>query len=220
MAHKVHPEIFRIGQNRTWKSLWFQKINKEQYRQNLKEDVHLREYLMKKLAKTGIDRIEMKRTPGAINIIIYTARPGLLIGRGGDSVEKLREELKKIIKKDHPKSKSDIKIQIEQVLNPDGQAQIVAQNIADQLEKRIPFRRTIKQAIEKVMQAKGVQGVKIMTKGRLDGSEIARREWLKRGNLPLQTLRADINYATATAFTTYGTIGVKVWVYKGEVFIK
>lgn len=220
MAHKVHPEIFRVGQHKTWKSLWFHKINKEDYRRSLKQDVQLRSYLLKKLVKTGIDRIEIKRTAAILNIIIYTARPGLLIGRGGDSVEKLKEELKKMVKKDGPKSRLEIRIQIEQVQNPEGQAHIVAQNIAEQLEKRMPFRRTIKQTLEKVAQAKNVQGAKIMVKGRLDGSEIARREWLAKGKLPLQTLRADIDYATATAFTTYGTVGIKVWIYKGEIFNK
>lgn len=220
MGTKVHPEIFRIGQIKTWKSRWF---SKKKYRENLEQDIKLREFLMKKLNKTGIDRIEIERTANSINVIIYTARPGLIIGRGGDSVEKLKEEIQNLLRKEGFKDKKEklvIRIQIEQVAYPEASAKIVAQNIAEQLEKRLRFRRVIKQALGKTMQVKGVQGAKIMVGGRLDGSEIARNQWLAKGKLPLQTLRADIDYAQATAYTTYGTVGVKVWIYKGEIFNK
>lgn len=221
MSKKVHPEIFRVGQTKTWKSRWF---SKKKYQENLKQDVKLRSFLMEKLIKAGIDRVEIERTVNLVNIIIYTARPGLIIGRGGDSVEKLKEEIKRVLQKEnfHPagENKIEIRVQIEQVAHPEAHANIVAQNIAEQLEKRFPFRRIIKQTLDKIMQAKGVLGAKIMLSGRLDGAEIARREWLAKGKLSLQTLRADIDYAQIAAYTTYGTVGIKVWIYKGEVFNK
>jgi len=221
MGKKVNPEIFRIGHTKTWKSLWFNV--KKDYRYNLRQDVVLREFLMKKLSKSSVDRIEIKRTAGVISVIIYTARPGLLIGRGGDSVEKLKEEIKKILNREsgenHKKNeKIDIKIQIEQISEPEIYANIIAQGVVEQLEKRLPFRRIMKQSLEKIMQSKKAQGAKIMLGGRLGGTEIARREWLDKGKLPLQTLRADIDYAQQTAHTTYGTIGIKVWIYRGEIF--
>lgn len=218
MGKKVNPEIFRIGQTKTWKSLWFN--TKKDYKYSLKQDVILRDFLMGKLSKSSVDRVEIKRTAGVINIIIYTAKPGLLIGRGGDSVEKLKESIKKILNRESQKKndKIDIKLQIEQISEPEIHANIVAQNIVEQLEKRLPFRRVMKQSLDKIMQSKRAQGAKIMLGGRLGGTEIARREWLDKGKLPLQTLRADIDYARQTAHTTYGTIGIKVWIYRGEVF--
>lgn len=219
MGKKVHPEIFRIGQTKTWKSRWFNKINRSDYKANLKQDIFLRSFLMEKLKKSGIDKIEIERTANLINVIIFAVRPGMLIGRGGDSVEKLKAEIKKFLFKGIKEKKNiNIRIQIEQLSNPESHAHVVAQNIAEQLEKRLPFRRVLKKMLEKIMQAKGVQGAKIMVGGRLDGAEIARSEWLDKGKMPLQTLRADIDYAQATAFTTYGTVGVKVWIYKGEKF--
>lgn len=217
MAQKVHPVIFRIGQNKTWKSRWFAP-DKKQYREYLAQDVQLRSFLLKKLAKAGIENIEIERTAAFLKLIIYTSRAGLLIGRGGGGAESLRDDVKKFLQQIGVKQKFDIKIQIEQLAKPETHAQVIAFQIAEQLEKRMPFRRVLKQSLEKIMQSREVKGAKIKIKGRLGGAEIARKERLAQGQLPLQTLRADIDFALATAFTTYGTIGIKVWVYKGEKF--
>lgn len=223
MAHKVHPTIFRIGQTINWKSRWF---NKKKYQEFLKQDVKLRDFIFKKLSKAGVDKVEIERTVNSINIIVYVAKPGLVIGRGGEGVEELKEEVKKIILKEsvkpsrkiENKEKIEIKIQIEQLPPGEIQANVIAAVMAEQIEKRVPYRRVMKQALAKIMQSRGVMGAKVMVKGRLDGAEIARKEWLDQGKLPLQNLRADIDYATATAYTTYGTVGIKVWIYKGERF--
>jgi small subunit ribosomal protein S3 len=218
MGQKVHPIAFRLGITQNWKSRWF---NKKQYQQFLKEDYYIREFLIKKLAKAGIDRVEIERLANAINIIIQAARPGLIIGRGGTGIEDLKKDLRSLL---HKKLKVDLKVDlrltVEEVKGSETRAAIIAQGIVEQIEKRIPFRRVLKQSVERVSQSKDVQGVKVMIKGRLDGNEIARKEWLRKGRIPLQTLRAAIDYSPATAFTTYGTIGVKVWVYKKEVFAK
>jgi len=174
---------------------------------------------MKKIVKAGIQRIEIERSGNLMKIIIRTARPGIIIGRGGGGIEQLKEDVKKLILKETPNTgKMEIRLEVEEVKSPESQAPIVAQNIVEQIEKRLPYRRVLKQSIEKIMQIKEVEGVKIMLKGRLDGAEIARTEWLLKGKIPLQTLRAKIDYALSTAFTTYGTVGVKVWIYKGEMF--
>jgi len=219
MTHRVHPYIFRLGINTTWKSRWF---NAKKYREYLKEDTLIREWLTKKLRSAHIDAIDIERSPTATNIIIRTARPGILIGRGGEGAEKLKQEIQKKLSKISPKhdseAKQDLKLTVEDVRNPETHAAIVAQMVADELEKRIAFRRVLKQTVEKVIQAKGVEGVKVAIAGRLDGAEMARYEWLKRGRIPLQTLRAVIDYAAREAYTTYGVIGIKVWIYKGETF--
>ncbi len=220
MGQKVNPVAFRIGHTEDWKSRWF---SKRSFREFLKQDIKLRDFLMRKLIKAGIERIEIERSASTINIIIKTSRPGLIIGRGGGGVEQLKEEIKKIIAKEsQPSLKMEIRLDIEEVRSPESHASIVAQEIAEQIQRRIPFRRLLKQFLDKIMQAKGVQGAKIMIKGRLGGAEIARKEWLEArgGRMPLTNLRADIDYGEATAFTTYGTIGVKVWIYKGEIFDK
>lgn len=221
MTHHVHPYIFRIGQTRTWKSRWF---NKKKFVEYLREDALLREHLMKKLRQSHIESIEIERSPHAVHVIVKTSRPGFLIGRSGEGAEKLKEEIRshlaKIAKKFHaaPEGKRDIKLTIEEIRSPESHAAIVAQMIADDLEKRVSFRRVLKMTVEKVAAVKGVEGVRIAIKGRLDGAEMARYEWVKRGRIPLQTIRADIDYAERTAFTTYGTIGVRVWIYRGDVF--
>ncbi len=218
MGQKVNPVAFRIGHTEDWKSRWF---SKRSFREFLKQDIKLRDFLMRKLIKAGIERIEIERSASTINIIIKTSRPGLIIGRGGGGVEQLKEEIKKIIAKEsQPSLKMEIRLDIEEVRSPESHASIVAQEIAEQIQRRIPFRRLLKQFLDKIMQAKGVQGAKIMIKGRLGGAEIARKEWLLRGKIPLATLRAKVDYAKATAFTTYGTVGIKVWVYKGDKFEK
>lgn len=219
MTHRVHPYIFRLGINTTWKSRWF---NAKKYKEFLKEDVTLREWLSKKLRAAHVDSIDIERSGTVMNIIIRTSRPGILIGRGGEGAERLKVEivtrLRKLLPKGTAPEKRDLKLTIEEVKSPETHAAIVGQMVADDLEKRMPFRRVMKQTIEKVMAAKGVEGVKVAISGRLDGSEMARYEWLKKGRIPLQTLRASIDYAQKEAYTTYGVIGIKVWIYKGEVF--
>lgn len=213
MGHKVHPKAFRLGVIYTSNSKWFAKNN---FRVFLKEDVQIRRFLKHKLREAGVDRIEIERFAAKMNIIIHSAKPGMIIGRGGVEIEALKKE---IHQKFLGSKKANINISIQEVNKPDMSSQVICQSIIDQLEKRIPFRRAMKRAIEQVKKA-GAKGVKITIGGRLDGADIARSETLSAGNLPLHTLRADIDYARDTAHTTYGTIGVKVWIYKGEVFEK
>jgi len=219
MGQKVNPVVFRIGHTEEWKSRWY---SKKDYKTYLKQDVTLRDFLTKKLAKAAVDRIEIERSANIINVIIKTARPGIIIGRGGGGIEQIKEDIMKILTqgKTGPIRKFELKLEVEEVKGPESRAAIVAQNIAEQIEKRISYRRVLKQSLEKAMQSKEVEGAKIMIKGRLDGAEIARTEWLAKGKIPLQTLRAKIDFAKATAYTTYGTVGVKVWIYKGEQFDK
>jgi small subunit ribosomal protein S3 len=215
MGQKVHPIAFRLGITQNWKSRWF---NKKKFQEFLQEDYHIRTFLAKKLIKAGVDSIEIERLANVINVIIKAARPGLIIGRGGSGIEDLKKELKSLLhKKLKTTLKMDLRLSVEEIKGAETRAAVVAQGIVEQIEKRIPFRRVLKQNIERVSQSKDVQGVKIMIKGRLDGNEIARREWLRRGRIPLQTLRAAIDYAPATAYTTYGTIGIKVWIFKKEL---
>lgn len=215
MGQKVHPMIFRIGQTTDWKSRWF---NQKKYKNYLKEDLKIRDFITSKLAKAGLERIEIERSANLIRIIIYTSRPGLIIGRGGTGIDQLREQLQKIIRSGQKPIKQELRLEIEEIKQPESHANIMAQIIAEQIERRIPYRRVIKQALDRISQNKNVEGAKVMIKGRLDGAEIARKEWLSKGKIPLQTLRANIDYAWSTAYTTYGTVGIKVWIYKGEIF--
>ncbi len=211
MAHKVHPKVFRIKETAHWNSRW---IEKKDFSKNLEEDFRIREFLSDKLKNAGVEKIEIERFPGKINVIIYCARPGLAIGRGGEGIEKLREELiKKILKIE---KKKELKLEIQGIKNPWTSATLVSQWIAQQLERRTPYRRVLKRALSKVMTNRDIKGVKLEVSGRLNGTEIARKEWLKEGKLPRQTIRADIDYGESRAHCTYGTIGVKVWMYKGE----
>jgi small subunit ribosomal protein S3 len=213
MTHKVHPKAFRIRDIADWDSRWISMKNTPQY---LEEDLRIRDFLDKKLKEASIEKIEIERFPGKINIIISTARPGIVIGRGGEGIEMLIKYIKdKILKSD---KKRILKIEIKGVKDPWIKAQLVAQWIAQQIEKRSRFRKVLKQAIGKVMVHKEAKGVRVQVSGRLDGKEIARREWLKEGRLPRQTLRADIDYGETAALCTYGKIGVKVWIYKGDKF--
>ncbi len=220
MTHRVHPYAFRLGILKPWKSRWF---SAKKFSRNLREDTLLREWLLKHLRQSHIRDIEIERSPNTLHVIVKTSRPGFLIGRGGEGAEKLKEEIKKFLAgvtrrfKEEPR-KLETKLTIEEVRSPETHAAIAAQQMVDEIEKRTPFRRVLKQALDKVAASKEVKGVKIAIKGRLDGAEMARYEWLKRGRIPLQTLRADIDYAERTAYTTYGTVGVKVWIYKGDVF--
>jgi len=216
MGHKVHPFVFRIGIVTNWKSRWFSSKN---YKKFLEQDVRLREFVTKKLDKAGVNKIEVERSENSINVIVQTARPGLVIGRGGSGAEELKKEIKKLLQKHDPEMKDlEVRLDIEEIRQPNAQARVVALDIANQIERRLPYRRVIKQTLDKVMQNRDIKGAKIVVKGRLNGAEIARKEWLKKGRIPLQTLRSNIDYARATAYTTYGTIGIKVWIYKGEVF--
>lgn len=213
MSHKVHPKAYRLKELSDWSSRWF---DKKTFAQCLKGDFLIREFLKKKIGKLGVEKIEIERFPGKVLIIIFTARPGLIIGRGGGGVEELKKELeKKVLKITSPK---EVKIEIKEIKDPWSSAALVAQWIIQQIEKRVRFRRVLKQSLEKIMISKGNKGAKVEVSGRLDGVEIARREWLKKGRLPLQTLRAEIDFAQDEALCTYGKVGIKVWIYKGEKF--
>lgn len=213
MAHKVHPKIFRIKEITDWDSRWLAK--KRDFPKFLEEDFKIKEFLKKKLGLAGLERIEIERSPGKVNVIINSARPGLIIGRGGGGIEELKKDLEKNI---FPKKTQELRLEIREVPDPWKSASLVSQWMAQQLEKRIPYRRVLKQALDKITAKKEIQGAKVEVAGRLDGAEIARREWLKKGRLPRQTLRADIDYGQAEAYCTYGVVGVKVWIYKGEKF--
>jgi small subunit ribosomal protein S3 len=219
MGHKVSPKIFRIGINEKCDSQWFGYGKK--FIEYLTEDEAIRVYLRGKLKDGGLEKIEIERSLDKINIIVYASKPGVVIGRGGTGIEDLKKYiLKKIFRQRLAKEgKVNFQINIREVDKPNMSAGIVAQNIATDMEKRMPFRRSMKRGMELVMK-NGAEGVKIICSGRLDGAEIARRESLSIGKIPLHTLRAKIDHAKATALTTYGTVGVKVWIYKGEVFGK
>ncbi len=213
MAHNVHPKAYRLKNLSDWSSRWLDKKKIPQY---LEEDLRIRETLSKKIGRLGLEKIEIERFPGKINIIISSARPGLIIGRGGSGIEELKRDLEKKILTKAPRK--EVKIEIKEVRDVWASAALSAQWIAQQIERRMPFRRVLKQVLEKIMGSRQVKGARVEVSGRLDGAEIARREWLKRGNLPRQTIRADIDFAEDRAYCTYGVVGIKVWIYKGEKF--
>ena len=213
MGQKINANSLRLNITDTWKSKWLAKTGFAKF---LQEDTIIRAYLMKELKKAGLVRIDIERYANSTVINIKTTKPGMIIGRGGNGIDDLKKKIFAHLQMD-PKAKRDFKLNIEDVKDVNLQAQVIAQDIADQIEKRIAFRRAMKQSIEKIMEA-GAVGVRIEMAGRLGGSEIARTERLSKGKLPLHTLRANIDFARTTAFTTYGTIGVKVWINKGEVF--
>lgn len=231
MTHKVHPKIFRTKELADWNSRW---LDKKKFPRYMEEDFKIREFLGKKLEKIGIERVEIERLPGKINIIISTARPGLIIGRAGSGVEELKRKLEKLLSVKNPSlvpasgnkrekrtsspAGSELRIEIREIKNPWLSAALSGQLIVQQIEKRMPFRRVLKQTLEKIISQKGVEGCRVEVAGRLDGSEIARTQWLKKGRLPRQTLRADIDYAQARAYCSYGVVGVKIWIYKGDKF--
>ncbi|OGZ95535.1 MAG: 30S ribosomal protein S3 [Candidatus Sungbacteria bacterium RIFCSPHIGHO2_01_FULL_50_25] len=222
MTHRVHPYIFRIGRTTNWKSRWFDMKN---FAGNLREDTLLREWLQKRLRSAHVEQIEIERSPNVMHVIVKTSRPGILIGRGGTGAEDLKNQIKKKLFEVRKRFKTsvkphDIRLTIEEVRMPETHAAIAAQMIVDEIEKRISFRRILKQSVEKISASRDVKGVKVALKGRLDGAEMARYEKLRKGRIPLQTIRANVDYAERTAYTTYGTIGVKVWIYKGDVFDK
>ncbi|MDI6777863.1 MAG: 30S ribosomal protein S3 [Patescibacteria group bacterium] len=212
MGQKVDPRGLRIGVTTNWKSRWF---GKKEYAKQLREDITIRKALEGRIRSAAIGAIEVERSVGLVKIIIKTARPGVLIGRGGTGIEDLKKEIKE---KMFRNKKINLKVEVEEIKNSEESAQVIALGIAEQLEKRMPFRRVLKMAIDKSMEAKKIKGIKVEAAGRLGGSEIARREWFSKGTLPLHTLRADVDFAKVKAQTTYGVIGVKVWVYRGEKF--
>lgn len=207
MGQKMHPHGLRVGVIKDWDSKWY--ADSKKFSEYLVEDKKIREYVKKKLYASGISRIEIERNAKLVKVNVYTAKPGLVIGKGGALVESLKAELHKMINK-------DINLNIVEVKDFDTNAQLVAENIASQLERRISFRKAMKQVMQKAMKA-GALGIKTAVSGRLAGADMARTEFYKEGTIPLQTLRADIDYGFAEANTTYGKIGVKVWIYKGEV---
>jgi small subunit ribosomal protein S3 len=218
MSKIVHPYAHRLIILRDWKSRWF--ADPKKYCLYLKGDVLLREYLEKKLRGMYVSSIEIERSEKMTRFIIKTSRPGLIIGRNGEGATKLKEDILKKMGKLGLKKSEDFKLEIFEIQNPEADAAIVAYMIAEGLEKRMPYRRVIKQIIEKVMSARGVEGARVLLSGRLGGAEIARSEELKRGSIPLQTFRADIDFKRERAVLPYGTIGVKVWIYRGKIFSK
>lgn len=206
MGQKTSPTGFRLVINKKWKSLWF--ANAQEFGDQLGEDRTIREFLMKQPACQGASQLLIKRMSGKIEVTIFTARPGLVIGKKGAEIDVLKQKLKKLTKK-------DIYIEVEEIKRPDLDSKLVADGIAKQLERRMPFRRVMKKALLSSMDA-GAQGIKVSLSGRIGGAEIARTEWYKEGRIPLQTMKADIDYGTGRAETTYGSIGVKVWINKGE----
>lgn len=212
MGHKVNPTGIRLGITTTWKSRWF---GKKDYRSNLREDVEMRQFVLTRWKAAAIASLDIERSANVVRIIIQTSRPGVLIGRGGTGIEDLTRVVKTRF---FAGKKMSLKIEIQEVRNFEESASLVAQQVCEQIERRMPFRRILKGMLDQVEKNKNVKGVKIELSGRLGGAEMSRREWLSRGTIPLHTLRADIDFSKATATTTYGAIGVKVWVYKGEKF--
>jgi small subunit ribosomal protein S3 len=211
MGHKVNPVIFRLGFCETWRSRWFSP--KHNYRATLQKDILMRRALQKELKDAAVSKIEIERSANQLTIIVHTAKPGVIIGRGGAGIAKLTATARELAGTDV----KDVKINVQEVERAGLEAALAVQAIAADLERRLPFQRAIRGAAERVMRA-GAQGVKVMVKGRLNGSEYARQEVAVEGKIPLHTLRADISYSRGAAWTTYGAIGVKVWIYRGELF--
>jgi small subunit ribosomal protein S3 len=206
MGHKVHPNGFRLGVSRTWNAKWYAD---KDYTDLLKEDLAIRMLVTRRLANASVSQVEIERGIGHVTVTVHTAKPGIVIGKGGQNVEALRQQIGKI-------STRKVKLEIKEIRQPELDAVLVAANIAQQLSRRIAFKKAMKQAVQRTMKA-GAKGVKVAVAGRLGGSEMARREWEKDGRIPLGTLRADISYGQIHAHTTYGRIGVKVWVYRGDL---
>src|SRR5512133_517758 len=207
MGRKVHPIGFRLNVSKGWEGRWFAKG--KEYRENLQQDFAIRALIHKDAEKAGFSRVEVERFPGKVKVIVFTAKPGILIGRKGESVKKIRQDLEALTGK-------KIDLEIKEIKAPDTDALLVAMNLAGQIERRVSYRRAMKRALQQAMR-QGAQGIKVSVSGRLSGAEMARLVWLRDGRVPLQTLRADIDFSRAEALTTYGRIGVKVWIYKGEV---
>ncbi|MDA8406935.1 MAG: 30S ribosomal protein S3 [Deltaproteobacteria bacterium] len=206
MGQKVHPTGFRLGVTKTWDSRWF---SQKDYGNFLIEDLKLRDFVKKKLSQASVAKMEIERAAGKVRMIIHTARPGVVIGPKGSEIEKLRRQILRFTNK-------DVIVDVKEIRKPEIDAQLVAENVAQQLERRIAFRRAMKKSVSSALKS-GAKGIRIATAGRLGGAEMARREWYREGRVPLHTLRADIDYGFAQATTTYGVIGVKVWIFKGEM---
>lgn len=220
MGHKINPNAYRLGIQQPWQSRWFFRGN---FSEILEQDEMIRDAVYKKIGNAGVASIDIERTSNKCRVTIRAARPGLIIGRGGKGIEELRDKVSRAIRaslkrKSLAVKMPEISLSIEELKRTEVSAVYIAEQIAWDIEKRLPFRRTVKKYLDQIMQNKEVKGAKIKVAGRLDGAEIARKEWIAKGSLPLQTLRANIDYGIATAFTTYGTVGIKVWVYKGEIF--
>ena len=210
MGQKVNPVGFRVGINRGWDSVWFAKKN--EYGNYLIEDYRIRDYIKNNVSNSGVSKVQIERTSKKCIVTIYTSRPGFVIGKKGSDIEKIKKNLGKF-------SKQELTLNIKEVKKPELNSFLVADNIAQQLVKRIAYRRTMKRAIQSALRL-GAKGIRVCISGRLGGNEIARSEWQREGSVPLHTLRADVDYAEAEALTTYGIIGIKVWIYKGEIFKK
>jgi small subunit ribosomal protein S3 len=208
MGQKVHPTGIRLGISKDWTARWY--AGSDTFADTLEQDLKVREFLKKKLAQSSVSRIQIERPARSARVTIFTARPGMVIGKKGEDIEKLRNELGKMME-------VPVTVNIEEIRKPELDAELVAESVAQQLERRIMFRRAMKRAVQNAMRL-GALGIKINVSGRLNGAEIARAEWYREGRVPLHTLRADIDYGTAEANTTYGIIGIKVWIFKGEVF--
>ena len=206
MGHKVHPNGFRLGVSRGWNAKWYAD---KSYTDLIKEDIAIRSLVTKRLANASVSQVEIERGINHVTVTVHTAKPGIVIGKGGANVEALRQQIGRLTTR-------KVKLEIKEIRQPELDAVLVANNIAQQLARRIAFRKAMKQAVQRTMKA-GAKGVRIMVSGRLGGAEMARREWEREGRLPLNTLRADISYGQVHAHTTYGRIGVKVWVYRGDV---
>lgn len=217
MTHTVHPYAHRLGIIRNWKSRWF-AVTPAEYRDNIRVDAAIRSFLEKRLRGAYVSSIEIERTEKEIRLIIATSRPGVIIGRSGENATKLRAEMKKVIQAAKPLRAREIKFDIVEVRSPESDAAIVAFMVAEGLEKRMPFRRVLKQTVEKVMANRDVKGVRIAISGRLGGADMSRKEQIKKGRIPLQTFRADIDFAHEKANLPYGVIGIKVWIYRGDIF--
>jgi small subunit ribosomal protein S3 len=211
MGQKVHPTGFRLGIATDWTSKWY--ASGSDFADFLDEDLKIREFLRKKLSQAGVSRIQISRPAKAVSVTIHSARPGIIIGKKGEDIEKLRVEVAALVSVHI----NNVKINIEEIRKPELDAQLVAENVASQLERRVMFRRAMRRSVTNAMRI-GAEGIKINVSGRLNGAEIARNEWYREGRVPLHTLRADVDYGFAEALTTYGILGVKVWIYKGEVF--
>lgn len=222
MTHKIHPFSNRLVVTKNWKSRWFSSKN---YQENVQQDYLIRNYIFTNLQNAGIADVEIERFANSLSVIVHTSRPGIIIGRGGTGIEQLKKDLNKTLRKKmrfiagekrENSSISELKIEVREIRESETNARLIALSVAEQLERRMPFRRILKKTLDRIMANKKVQGAKISVAGRLNGADMARTEFVKRGSLPLQTLRADIDYAFIKAVTKYGVIGVKVWIHKGE----
>ena len=217
MTHVAHPYVQRIGVNRDWKSRWF-TASPAKFREYIRVDAALRKMLNKRLKGMSVDAVEIERSEKDIRIIIKTARPGLIIGRSGEGINQLKKDIDLFLRKQKMTDKPEIKVDVEEIRSPETSARVVGQMVAEGLEKRMTFRRVMKQTAEKVMANRDVEGVRIILSGRLGGADMARKEEIKKGRVPLQTLRADIDFARVEANLPYGVIGIKIWIYRGDVF--